>query len=416
MVLLSVGIAACREDASPVVSDGTSDGEASCEADVVEPCECDGVAEGTRTCVEGVFGECECPETSACIDGVLAPGEDCDDNNTTPGDGCTAECTFESGTVLYEVDLGEYPNDVEVLSSGRVAVALDDFRVQVISETGAVAAKLEFPPPVGYGHQGSGWVTGLANGDFVVAFSAETGGMAADYWIRIDGEGEVVWADVHYGEGEPRFGLEGLGSHGDALYAAGFVGPEADGQRVVRRYDGAGQVVWETETPGQARSRVVVAATEDEVQFDFIPFTGSETFTRGLFDPDTGALRSAVSMPIGWRDIGDEGAGLLTGMTGGEPGSISLVMMTGPSADELWRVTLPLYSWVTPGSHPNGVSYVGGIVVVEEGQPGGDSLFGIDGAGTVINRHALGDVVGVHVGPDGLLYLEGDRKLIKFAP
>lgn len=35
--------------------------------------------------------------TGLCGNGVLAPSETCDDGNTTPGDGCSATCTIESG-------------------------------------------------------------------------------------------------------------------------------------------------------------------------------------------------------------------------------------------------------------------------------------------------------------------------------
>ena len=37
------------------------------------------------------------PALAACGNGVLDPGEACDDGNTASGDGCSATCTIESG-------------------------------------------------------------------------------------------------------------------------------------------------------------------------------------------------------------------------------------------------------------------------------------------------------------------------------
>jgi len=50
----------------------------------------DGNADGTAVCDIGAF------EFSRCGDGVVQPGEQCDDGNTTDGDGCSATCTTET--------------------------------------------------------------------------------------------------------------------------------------------------------------------------------------------------------------------------------------------------------------------------------------------------------------------------------
>jgi len=74
----------------------------SCAGSTTELCnglddDCDGLVDdldGGAVCAHG----CN-PQSNACIvcgNGVLDPGEDCDDGNTTPGDGCTPTCYAES--------------------------------------------------------------------------------------------------------------------------------------------------------------------------------------------------------------------------------------------------------------------------------------------------------------------------------
>lgn len=41
----------------------------------------------------------------ACSDGVLGPGEQCDDGNLIAGDGCSPECTLENTSLFKCVDV-----------------------------------------------------------------------------------------------------------------------------------------------------------------------------------------------------------------------------------------------------------------------------------------------------------------------
>jgi cysteine-rich repeat protein len=50
-------------------------------------------------------------ELSACGDSVLEPGEECDDSNSTAGDGCSATCQLEVGCGNGVVDAGEECDD-----------------------------------------------------------------------------------------------------------------------------------------------------------------------------------------------------------------------------------------------------------------------------------------------------------------
>ncbi|MCH7592736.1 MAG: hypothetical protein IH989_08160, partial [Planctomycetes bacterium] len=58
-------------------------------------------------CAEFCCDEGDCPAEqcgpSTCGDGVLLSCEECDDGNTTPGDGCSATCQIEGGALTYSV-------------------------------------------------------------------------------------------------------------------------------------------------------------------------------------------------------------------------------------------------------------------------------------------------------------------------
>ena len=59
-----------------------------------------------------------------CGNGIVDPGEDCDDDNDVDGDGCNSDCT-ESGTVLWDVvhpELGSVSRGVAVGPTGNIAV------------------------------------------------------------------------------------------------------------------------------------------------------------------------------------------------------------------------------------------------------------------------------------------------------
>lgn len=60
------------------------------------PCNCgDGVCDATCTPPETVcICTIDCGCVPVCGDGFVSPGEECDDENEVPGDGCESDCTF----------------------------------------------------------------------------------------------------------------------------------------------------------------------------------------------------------------------------------------------------------------------------------------------------------------------------------
>ncbi|HEU0032639.1 MAG TPA: DUF4215 domain-containing protein [Kofleriaceae bacterium] len=72
--------------------------------------ECD---DGNTTSGDGCSATCEIETPPCCGDGHVDPGEECDDGNTTSGDGCSATCEIETPPCCGDghVDPGEECDD-----------------------------------------------------------------------------------------------------------------------------------------------------------------------------------------------------------------------------------------------------------------------------------------------------------------
>ncbi|MEE9297265.1 MAG: DUF4215 domain-containing protein [Phycisphaerae bacterium] len=82
-------------------------GNVECGNGVVEAGEqCD---DGNTTPGDGCDENCQYEHT--CGDGVIEPGEECDDGNTTPGDGCDANCQSEPVCGNGVIEAGEQCDD-----------------------------------------------------------------------------------------------------------------------------------------------------------------------------------------------------------------------------------------------------------------------------------------------------------------
>ncbi|MEC9073485.1 MAG: hypothetical protein VX938_13925, partial [Myxococcota bacterium] len=89
----------CLAGDPPVLDDGVD-----CTVDTCDPATgvkhvpdhaaCNGGATCTSYTCDPVSG-CEAAATDCCGDGVVEGGEDCDDGNNEPGDGCAPDCTAE---------------------------------------------------------------------------------------------------------------------------------------------------------------------------------------------------------------------------------------------------------------------------------------------------------------------------------
>ncbi|MBU1239467.1 hypothetical protein KKF84_16155 [Myxococcota bacterium] len=104
------GTLACADDCTfdtsgcqgaPQCGDNLAEGEEQCDGTDLADCDCEslGLGGGTLACDEScAFDTTGCDTQPVCGDGeTQSPMEGCDDNGTSPGDGCAADCTVESG-------------------------------------------------------------------------------------------------------------------------------------------------------------------------------------------------------------------------------------------------------------------------------------------------------------------------------
>ena len=82
----------------------------------------DGIAvlcPASAICVNvGTAAACQLPDVALCGDGIVEPGEVCDDGNTRSGDGCSADCKSNEtcGNGIIDTAVGEQCDDGNLLS------------------------------------------------------------------------------------------------------------------------------------------------------------------------------------------------------------------------------------------------------------------------------------------------------------
>ena len=100
------------------------------------------------------------PACQVCGDGTLDPGEECDDGNTTNGDGCSSVCLIESpdseGSTVWAEGFGGTDSDI-----GKTAV-VDNFGNVLVA--GLFSGTVDF---------GGGPLTGMANDIFLAKYASD---------------------------------------------------------------------------------------------------------------------------------------------------------------------------------------------------------------------------------------------------
>ena len=82
-----------------------------------------GFVSGNLSCNETChFNVSECFSGGICGNGVVEPGEECDDGNTTGGDGCNAQCFAEIGN---DTNMPPIIKGVKLISSTTVSIVFD---------------------------------------------------------------------------------------------------------------------------------------------------------------------------------------------------------------------------------------------------------------------------------------------------
>jgi spore coat protein A len=99
-------------------------------------------------------------QTIQCGNAALEPTEECDDGNTAPGDGCSADCQHEDDVSLYGMAQG---GDVEITVDGILVVVPTSGGQSQEQVVQAIAAAIEADPTLA-----AAGVTAFADGNRVV--------------------------------------------------------------------------------------------------------------------------------------------------------------------------------------------------------------------------------------------------------
>ncbi|MCA9653978.1 MAG: hypothetical protein KC501_28915 [Myxococcales bacterium] len=256
LLLAALALGACPADEPPATTNGSSGDETGPATD------------GTTTMVSadesGSSGDDASTGANTCGNGMLEPGEVCDDGNTTSGDGCSATCQPESCAMVWSwtepVDDGDPgANDTTVDGTGNVYVVGDtpgpsdnDIWVAKWNPDGSQAWSQRID-------SGNGIDVGLGiavdeAGEVYIAGRVAGDGDAMYYARLASADGSEVWAitiDSMF-PGEDDIGVDAaLTPDGDVVVAGRLrVGDGDDDLWLSRRAGADGSEVWATTWSG----------------------------------------------------------------------------------------------------------------------------------------------------------------------
>ena len=75
-----------------------------------------------------------CTVSSTCGNGALDASEECDDSNTSGGDGCSLRCSVEQGYACSRIDSTAQNPDVCVLLCGDSALDIQNFYMELCDD------------------------------------------------------------------------------------------------------------------------------------------------------------------------------------------------------------------------------------------------------------------------------------------
>lgn len=322
----------------------------------------------------GVDGSTGVPNDPNCGNGVLDPGEGCDDGNERDGDACSSQCTpsvelawsftYDGGAgwrdEAFDVTIGA---DDMIWVTGRVGrpgLQTDLFLWQV-GPDGALLQEVSWAGPDGLDDEGRG-LAWTAAGDLLVVGSTESTATGDDVLVLVldPASGAILWSTTIDGAGS------GPGQYDeiDAGTAAAALG---DGSVVVGAtlrvgagdYDGwlgafdpDGVPLWsQTISTGSER---------DEVRDLLVTGIGVDALV-GLAGQDTAAVRSydGTGSPLAAFDLGVAASAVAGGVDG------STAVISTETSDFDTRATLTAFDagwnqrWSTEVEFPGGPDSTG---------------------------------------------------------
>lgn len=145
--------------------------------------------DGNTTGGDGCSALCVLEASATCGDGAIWSGEQCDDGNTTSGDGCSATCTVETGFAC-----AGQPSSCTTACSGGGVYAQFGSNEYVYCSSGADYATAEtFCEGIG-----TGWSLTRVDDSSENYFVQSAGGVVSTRWIggdKRDNDNEWRWTD-----------------------------------------------------------------------------------------------------------------------------------------------------------------------------------------------------------------------------
>lgn len=384
--------------------------------------------------------------TGVCGDAFVAAGEQCDDGNREPGDGCSGKCRFESGAIVWTSPAVAPIEDLWQTDDGYLAAAHGRGLLALYDRDGAPRWQRWFASDSTTADRRDttySRVVGLPGGDLVAVGTeneAEFSEKLRGRLLRVSpvvtsldtgaSAGVPVWEHLL-----PEGVFSGLTVDRDGdIYVAGR--DEHTGS-FVRRYDIDGNLVWEV-TPACAPWNL---ALDEQGRLGGICIAddGSPKITRQ--DPATGLSESTLDLPgsllplsrdqqaAGFVEpkiaFASDGSTLIAAFGNASNPGVT-VMRLEQGGETRWMASLALMNPGAVAEVGPGRVYVGGFAGVGSSDaPGRDNLYTVDDRGELVGATTIRDaartqaVTDVEIGPEGFVYVAtaaDSGTLVKIAP
>lgn len=238
----------------------------------------------------------ECPDERRCGDGIVDPGEGCDDANADEADGCTTDCRRPAPAVFEPLAFDSLDVGAAVDEDGSILVAggSPPGLLRLGPEGPVWAVPME--PPAGVS---AVRVHAVLLGPQIVVVGNDQGWLGGITW-RFEPDGSPL-SVVRHGLGSA-YGGAGLASDGGLVVAT----YDRDGYGVVERQAPDGAVVWSRQVdPDGVIGSIALTVVSDTSVFvaGGIAGLGDMAITRVTPDASTSLVLPAPEYPNAYLDV-----------------------------------------------------------------------------------------------------------------
>lgn len=300
---------------------------------------------------------------AVCGNGVVEPGEMCDDGNQAGGDGCEGDCTLLAGGVWWQEEIDGGDMD---LDAGHDVAVDEAGNVYVVATTVTMASKSDIfirkYDPIGVSIWTRTYDGGANQNDLGLAIAGDPAGfmvvagrqtlqgqMGSVSWLsKCDPNGQILWQTTQ----DAALAIGGLTMFSNTHFiAVGSIKEGMDTNALIRRYDGQPAEVWTATIAGadggpDSAADVAVNGAGDLFVVGR-EFTDAASFNAWLARYSPGGQevwRKSVDGPVAGADwasavaVSDEGWLVVGGRMDGGPGALGDAWLARYDVDggEVW--------------------------------------------------------------------------------